>query len=185
MIIFALLLVAAASAQTNHVINWGLSVPIQQFSIVINVGDSVTWVWADVSSNIPHTVTSGSLNSFDGKFTSSYFVSGNFSQTFNEVGVFPYYCVVHPILMSGNISVVISLSTTTSAPIIGRIIDWGIYANTSWFSQNISVGETVTWVWVDDDTNTHTVLHTVTSGQEMIADGIFDSGTPKRQGSFR
>lgn len=64
-----------------------------------NVGDTVTWTNKD---STPHTVTSGSGGTPDGKFDSSpgfktlMVPQGTFSHTFEEAGEFPYYCGLHP-----------------------------------------------------------------------------------------
>ncbi|HKZ60790.1 MAG TPA: plastocyanin/azurin family copper-binding protein [Nitrososphaera sp.] len=66
--------------------------------ININVGDTVTWTNKDSQ---PHTVTSGSNGTPDGKFDSSpgfnplMAAQQTFSHTFEEAGEFPYYCGLH------------------------------------------------------------------------------------------
>ena len=72
-------------------------------SLTINVGDTISWSNDDTAA---HTVTSGSpAGVSDGIFDSSIFAAGQtFSVTFDEVGEYPYYCMVHP-WMIGNISV--------------------------------------------------------------------------------
>ena len=62
------------------------------------VGDTVTWTNKD---STPHTVTSGSNATPDGRFDSSDFrqlliPEGTFSHTFEEAGDYPYYCGLHP-----------------------------------------------------------------------------------------
>jgi len=62
------------------------------------VGDTVTWTNKD---STPHTVTSGSNATPDGRFDSSDFrqlliPEGTFSHTFEEAGEYPYYCGLHP-----------------------------------------------------------------------------------------
>src|SRR5690606_40887857 len=67
--------------------------------IEINVGDTVTWTNRD---STPHTVTSGTAGTPDGKFDSSpnfnplMAPQQTFSHTFTEAGEFPYYCGLHP-----------------------------------------------------------------------------------------
>jgi plastocyanin len=65
------------------------------FDVSISVGDKITWSNDDSAA---HTVTSGTpADGPDGNFDSSLFMAGNvFSITFNEVGDYPYYCMVHP-----------------------------------------------------------------------------------------
>ena len=63
------------------------------------VGDTVTWTNKD---STPHTVTSGSNATPDGRFDSSpdfrqlLIPEGTFSHTFEEAGEYPYYCGLHP-----------------------------------------------------------------------------------------
>ncbi|MDP4261815.1 MAG: cupredoxin family copper-binding protein [Bacteroidota bacterium] len=58
--------------------------------LTVSPGTKVTWVNHD---EVPHTVTST-----DKRFTSSRVLDtdGEFSNTFNESGVFDYYCTIHP-----------------------------------------------------------------------------------------
>ena len=65
------------------------------YEIVIAVGGQVIWNNVDTAA---HTVTSGNpADGADGKFDSSIFMSGTtFSNTFDEVGEYEYFCVVHP-----------------------------------------------------------------------------------------
>jgi plastocyanin len=59
------------------------------------VGSSLTWTNTDSAA---HTVTSGSADDGPtGKFDSSLLFAGKtFSHTFDSVGEFPYFCMVHP-----------------------------------------------------------------------------------------
>jgi len=61
----------------------------------IAIGDTVTWVNDDTAA---HTSTSGSAaDGPDGNWDSSLVISGSsFSNTFDEAGEFPYFCMVHP-----------------------------------------------------------------------------------------
>ncbi len=65
------------------------------FEIVVTVGGQVIWNNVDTAA---HTVTSGNpADGADGKFDSSIFMSGTtFSNTFDEVGEYEYFCMVHP-----------------------------------------------------------------------------------------
>lgn len=65
------------------------------YEIVIGVGGQVIWNNVDTAA---HTVTSGNpADGADGKFDSSIFMSGTtFSNTFDEVGEYEYFCMVHP-----------------------------------------------------------------------------------------
>jgi plastocyanin len=64
--------------------------------VTISAGQNVTWVNNDLD---PHTVTSGA---FDSEGSGQEFNSGYmgphraFSHLFDEAGVFPYYCQIHP-----------------------------------------------------------------------------------------
>ena len=79
--------------------------------LTVDVGTTVVWTNLD---RVQHTVTSGSPSDAD---PGSLFDSGadfadwvaegqSYSFTFNQVGVFPYYCRVHGGSMSGTITVV-------------------------------------------------------------------------------
>ncbi len=83
--------------------------------ITIRPGTTVRWVNEDPFS---HDVTSGSVVSGrrarqvaktrhpDGKFHSGTYGQGNsFEQTFDDVGSYPYFCTIHPI-MFGTVKVV-------------------------------------------------------------------------------
>ncbi len=65
------------------------------YEVVIAVGGQVIWNNVDTAA---HTVTSGNpADGADGKFDSSIFMSGTtFSNTFEEVGEYEYFCIVHP-----------------------------------------------------------------------------------------
>ena len=80
--------------------------------VEILVGDTIIWKNADTSF---HTVTSGSeANGIDGIFDSKEFAPGkSFTYKFSEIGIFPYYCTLHP-WMSGEINVVKNLGTVHS-----------------------------------------------------------------------
>lgn len=77
--------------------------------IEIHRGDTVVWANADTA---PHTVTSGTPeNGPDQKFDSGLFNSGkSFPLQFENVGNFPYFCIVHP-WMTGEVIVVEGFST--------------------------------------------------------------------------
>jgi predicted secreted protein with PEFG-CTERM motif len=63
--------------------------------VTVDVGGVVTWSNDDSAA---HTVTAGSAaDGPSGVFDSSLFMAGTtFSHTFEEVGEFPYFCMVHP-----------------------------------------------------------------------------------------
>ena len=64
-------------------------------AVDIRAGDTVFWTNHDDSS---HTVTSGSPSTGPtGVFDSSLMISGEtFEHTFEESGIYEYYCLVHP-----------------------------------------------------------------------------------------
>jgi len=72
-------------------------------SVTINAGDTVEWTNSDTAA---HTVTGGSpADGPSGVFDSSLFMAGTtFSFTFEEVGSYDYFCMVHP-WMVGNVQV--------------------------------------------------------------------------------
>jgi len=75
-------------------------------SVSIKVGDTVVWNNDDAAA---HTVTSGDLstdpNNVGSDFDSSIIMSSNsFEVTFDKVGIYDYFCMVHP-WMTGNVNV--------------------------------------------------------------------------------
>jgi len=91
--------------------------------ITVFPGDSVTWSNADT---VFHTITSGILPinaggvfEEDGIFDSGFFTAGkSFTQKFDELGDFPYYCSLHP-WMDGVVHVVSNTGTVQSIDNIG------------------------------------------------------------------
>ena len=73
------------------------------YSISINAGDSIIWSNDDTAA---HTATGGSITSGEsGTFNSGLISSSaTFEYTFDDVGSFEYFCIVHP-WMSGAITV--------------------------------------------------------------------------------
>lgn len=77
-------------------------------SFTIEIGSTVEWIQ---SSTAPHSVTSGTTDDYysypDGKWDSGTLKNGeSFSVGFDEVGVFRYFCNIHPGSMTGVITVV-------------------------------------------------------------------------------
>ncbi len=72
-------------------------------SVTVAVGGTVTWFNGDTAA---HTVTSGTTTDGpDGIFDSNLFlVDASFSHTFEEVGAYDYFCIVHP-WMTGTVKV--------------------------------------------------------------------------------
>lgn len=73
------------------------------YSLDVRIGDTVTWNNIDTAA---HTVTSGnSSGGADGLFDSGLFMAGStFDVTFDEIGTFDYFCMVHP-WMTGQVIV--------------------------------------------------------------------------------
>jgi len=83
-------------------------------SISINLGQTVTWTYADPSVGRPHTVTSGACpggtcvpdGEFDSGFADLLDTTGEmFMHTFTVAGTFPYHCGVHLEDMQGTVTV--------------------------------------------------------------------------------
>ena len=65
------------------------------YQVTVNPGDEVVWSNDDTAT---HTVTSGSpVDGTDGLFDSGLFMAGvTFSHTFDTLGEYNYFCMVHP-----------------------------------------------------------------------------------------
>lgn len=64
------------------------------YMVTINPGDEVVWSNDDSAA---HTVTSGNAPNADGLFDSGIFMAGTtFSHTFDTLGKYDYFCIVHP-----------------------------------------------------------------------------------------
>ncbi|MDH5698087.1 MAG: PEFG-CTERM sorting domain-containing protein [Nitrosopumilus sp.] len=64
------------------------------YMVTVNPGDEVVWSNDDSAA---HTVTSGAVPNADGLFDSGIFMAGTtFSHTFDTLGKYDYFCVVHP-----------------------------------------------------------------------------------------
>jgi len=64
------------------------------YMITVNPGDEVVWSNDDFAA---HTVTSGVVPTADGLFDSGIFMAGTtFSHTFDTLGNYDYFCMVHP-----------------------------------------------------------------------------------------
>lgn len=72
---------------------WMVGQSFSPTNLEVEVGTTVTWT---NKSDLIHTVTSGSGRTADGLFDSGNMSGGEtFTYTFNEVGVFDYFCVPH------------------------------------------------------------------------------------------
>jgi plastocyanin len=80
----------------------------------INVGDSI--VWKNNTALTPHTSTSGTGCSPDGKWNTGTITGGQSSQpiAFNSAGSFPYYCIFHCALFNMKGTVIVGGGTTTT-----------------------------------------------------------------------
>jgi predicted secreted protein with PEFG-CTERM motif len=64
------------------------------YMVTVNPGDEVVWSNDDSAA---HTVTSGVVPVSDGLFDSSIFMAGTtFAHTFDTLGKYDYFCMVHP-----------------------------------------------------------------------------------------
>ena len=90
----------APTAGSNEILIQGMT--FVSGNKTISVGTTIKWTNMD---NIAHTVTSGVPGSPSGVFDSGNINSqGTFSYTFNQAGVFNYYCKIHT-SMTGTITV--------------------------------------------------------------------------------
>ena len=65
-------------------------------NLTISVGTTVTWTNQDRDT---HTSTSGEASKADGVWDSKLLEQGEqFSTTFSQPGVFPYWCRIHPLM---------------------------------------------------------------------------------------
>lgn len=74
-------------------------------NLTVRVGTQVTWT-NNETSQVPHTVTSGTPNAPSGTFDSGTLNPGqNFQFTFSTPGTYAYYCRIHGAAMTGTITV--------------------------------------------------------------------------------
>jgi plastocyanin len=84
-----------------------------QFSpstLTISVGDTVQWDWP-AGNTVAHTVTSDPPAA---DFDSGIVGEGNFLHTFAVAGTYHYYCDVHPVQMTGTITVQAAPTATST-----------------------------------------------------------------------
>ena len=138
LLLVALGLVAPVLAATVSVsINGKSFAPAE---IVVHQGDTVTWT-VTTAMGEPHTVTSGTpaaadkgtaFNSQkdDPDLAKLKDQGGTFSFTFDKAGTFAYFCVVHPVDMTGKVVVLAPGETPAEAgggiPVERRLIGGGI-----------------------------------------------------------
>jgi len=85
---------AVAATNTLQIFNFGFGTNSMSANPTINLGDTVTWVWA--SAGVAHSTTAapGQLESWDSGVTNG--AGGfTFSHTFSNLGTYTYYCKVH------------------------------------------------------------------------------------------
>jgi len=87
---------ALAATNTLYVFNFDFGIPPStHVDPVINLGDTVTWIWTNTSppaTSHSTTAAAGQLDSWDSGLHGGGFT---YSHTFNELGTFNYYCTVH------------------------------------------------------------------------------------------
>lgn len=118
-LVAAILLVAAVAISPALGATIGVSIADKHFEpakIVVAQGATVTWT-VTKSIGEPHTVTSGKPTdaakgeAFDSQKSDADLTKlkddgGTFSVTFDKAGTYEYFCVVHPVDMTGEVVVV-------------------------------------------------------------------------------
>lgn len=111
--VLAVVVFAAPVLAANH----NVEITLTQFNpaiLIVNVGDTVIW---RNNSFLQHTVTSGTNCSPTGTFNSGLIDPDIvFQYTFNSVGDFPYFCILHCLAgMRGTVTVdtAVPVKTTT------------------------------------------------------------------------
>jgi plastocyanin len=113
-----LLILATAAISPVLGATIGVSIIDKQFepaSIVVAQGDTVTWTVTKAIGD-PHTVTSGTPSGADKgsvfnsqtddpNLTKLKDAGGTFSFTFETPGTYTYFCVIHPVEMTGEVVV--------------------------------------------------------------------------------
>ncbi|MBI2780845.1 MAG: hypothetical protein HYX55_03480 [Chloroflexi bacterium] len=117
-LVAATLLLAAVAISPVLAATINVSIDGKSFApakIVVAQGDTVTWSVTKAIGE-PHTVTSGKPSdadkgaAFDSQKTDASLtklkeVGGTFSVTFDKAGTYAYFCVVHPVDMTGQVEV--------------------------------------------------------------------------------
>jgi hypothetical protein len=96
--------------------------------VFIAVGDTVEWTW---DGNRGHSATSGTAPLPDGLFDSGVNTAPfTFSYTFMTAGSFPYFCMIHQIMMTSSVEVsaptpvnISGATTYCSNPVPGPVPD--------------------------------------------------------------
>jgi plastocyanin len=109
---------AMAATNTIYIFNFDFGMlPSTHVDPIINVGDTVTWVW----TNGHHSTSSapGQLETWDSGIQTTG-TATNYSHTFTNLGTYNYYCMVHGTstgcrgvaAMSGHVTVMLGGQTT-------------------------------------------------------------------------
>lgn len=109
-LVLAIALAAAPVLGADHAVGIA-GLKFEPAQITIAPGDTVTWTVTE-SIGAQHTVTSGKPNDpdvgarFDSGTTSLQENDETFQHAFDTAGVFDYYCRIHPVDMTGQVTVV-------------------------------------------------------------------------------
>ena len=173
-------------------------------SLEVQVGDTVSWSNDDTAA---HTVSSGTPDGLDGIFDSNLFMAGTtFEFTFDDIGTYPYFCMVHP-WMTGEVIVneleemiVNEIAVGEPSPVEPEVVEpvaepkvEPIEKRAAPVEVTMAQGsgapgcETTNECFIPYQVeiysgepvvwiNTDSAAHTVTSGLPAIHDGLFDSG---------
>ena len=109
-LVLAIALAAAPVLAADHAVSIA-GLKFEPAQITIAPGDTVTWTVTE-SIGAQHTVTSGKQGdpdvgaTFDSGTTSLQENEETFQQAFDTAGVFDYFCKIHPVDMTGQVTVV-------------------------------------------------------------------------------
>ena len=134
---------AMAATNTLQIFNFGFGTNSTHVNPTINLGDTVTWVWA--GGTVAHSTTAapGQLESWD---SGAHTNGSTFSHTFTNLGRYNYYCTIHgsstgcrgvasPFGMTGTVTVVLGNVTTPYQ--ISGIVTQGNDILVSWITGGI------------------------------------------------
>ncbi len=113
----ALLIAGLLSIHLATAVSADVSVNIMNFSfqptpLIIPIGTTVVWTNQD---SVPHTVTSDT-GVWDSGIGTPLQKGASFKFTFNQVGTFPYHCMIHPNMHGMIVVTAGSAPAATSAP---------------------------------------------------------------------
>ncbi len=145
MVLFVLLSSGTYAATVDVSI---INLSFQPQSITVNVGDTVRWTNNDAVSSyygsipVPHTTTSGTNNTPDGKWDSGTLSLGQaFSVTFTVPGTYPYFCSIHG--FTGTVTVnapTMPLPTSQQVFVIGPPISAPVFSAIAAQAEPIGIG---------------------------------------------